>query len=85
MELLPPAQVFIADLVAERCFFEIARKKVESSGTLLNPGAKTARIEQYAYEFSKKYGRRIHEALVDQTLLAESKLSLQEKMKAHTN
>ena len=67
------SQVFIADLVAERCFFEIARKKVESSGTLLRPEAKADRVQLYTYELSKKYGRRIHEALVDQSLLAESK------------
>jgi len=79
------AQVFIADLVAERCFFEIARKRVESSGTLLNPGATSARIEQYTYEFSKKYGRRIHEALVDQNLLAESRLITEDKGKVRAN
>lgn len=75
------AQVFIADIVAERCFFEIARKKVESSGVLLNPAAKSDRVQQYAYDLSKKYGRRIHEALVDQNILAAAKYAVDTKGK----
>lgn len=74
------AQVLIADLVAERSFYEIARKNVESSETLIRPEAKRDRIESFAFEFSKKYGRRIHEALVDQNLVTESKLLTEEKV-----
>ncbi|MFH0989225.1 MAG: hypothetical protein V1799_04315 [bacterium] len=73
------AQVLIADLVAERCFYEIAKKKVETSGVLLRPDAKADKVQFYNYELSKKYGRRIHEALVDQNLLVESKNLLEEK------
>lgn len=75
-----PAQILIADLVAERCFFEIARKKVESGGVLLRPEAKADRIQKDAYDLSKKYGRRIHEALVDQNLLTQSRLSPEGKV-----
>jgi hypothetical protein len=69
-----PAQVLIADLVAEQCFLVIARKKVESSGVILRPEALHDRIQRDAFELSKKYGKRVHEALVDQELLNDSKL-----------
>jgi len=67
------AQVFLADLVAERCFFEIAKKKVESSGVALRPEAIRDRIQRDAFELSRKYGKKVHETLVDQSLLKESK------------
>lgn len=70
-----PAQVFAADLMAERCFHEIARKKVESSGAILRPEAKADRIQRDAYELSRKYGKKVHEALVDQKLLKEGRTS----------
>lgn len=70
------AQIIIADLVAERCFYEIAKKRVENEA-LARPEAKEAKIQQVAYELSKKYGRRIHEALVDQNILNESKKELE--------
>jgi len=73
------AQVFIADLVAERCFYEIARKKVESGWPTLRPEAKMDKIQYFAYDFSKKYGRRLHEALVDQNVLNEAKLTSEAK------
>ncbi len=66
------AQVFVADLVAERSFLEIAMKRVLND-SLIRPESKEAKIQFYSYEFSKKYGRRIHEALVDQNLLFKSK------------
>jgi hypothetical protein len=59
-------------LVAERCFLEIARKRVEKD-PLIRPEARNDKIQRYAYEFSKKYGRRIHEAWVDQGLLLQSR------------
>jgi len=68
-----PAQVFTADIIAERCFYEIARKKVESSGATLRPEAVPDRIQRDTFELSRKYGKKIHEALVDQTLLIESR------------
>lgn len=65
-----PSQVLIADLVAERCFFEIAKKKVDSSGMLIRLEARSDKIQSEAYGFSRKYGKKVHEALVDQTILA---------------
>ncbi|MBW2321489.1 MAG: ATP-binding protein [Deltaproteobacteria bacterium] len=64
-----PAQVLVADLLAERCFLEIARKKVESSGAILRPAAKPDRVQRDAQELSLKYGKKIHEALVAQDLI----------------
>jgi hypothetical protein len=68
-----PAQVLIADLVAERCFYEIAKKKVESSGVTLSPKAIGERIQRDAQDLSKKYGKKVHEVLVDQDLMNESR------------
>ena len=67
-----PAQVLIADLVAERCFHEIAKKKVEW-GVALRPEAVPDRIQRDAYELSRKYGKKLHEALVDQKLIEDAK------------
>jgi len=67
------AQVLVADLVAERCFYEIARHKVETGGVLLRPEAQHDRIQRDVIELSRKYGRKVHEALVDQTLLKSSR------------
>jgi len=66
-----PAQVLVADLLAERCFLEIARKKVESSGAIIRLEAKSDRIQRDAQELSLKYGKKVHEALVDQNLVNE--------------
>jgi hypothetical protein len=71
-----PAQVFLADLVAERCFFEIAKRKVESSGVTLRPEAIHDRIQRDAFELSRKYSKKVHEALVDQNLLKETKINI---------
>lgn len=68
-----PAQVLVADLLAERCFLEIARKKVESSGAIIRTEAKPDRIQRDAQELSLKYGKKVHEALVDQNLVNESR------------
>ncbi len=68
-----PTQVLLADLVAERCFWEIAKKKVESSGVALRPEAIPDRIQRDTFELSRKYGKKVHEALVDQKLLTDSK------------
>jgi hypothetical protein len=68
-----PAQVLVADLVAERCFHEIAKKKVESSGVALRPEAVPDKIQRDAYELSRKYGKKLHEALVDQKLIEDAK------------
>ena len=63
-------QVLIADLVGERCFWEIAQKKVDLSGVLINPAGRLDKIQSEANQLSKKYGKKIHEALVDQGVLA---------------
>lgn len=68
-----PTQVFLADLVAERCFFEIAKRKVESSGVTLRPEAIHDRIQRDAFELSRRYGKKVHKALVDQNLINESR------------
>lgn len=67
------AQVLIADLVAERCFNEIAKKKVGASGAALRPETVPDRIQRDAYELSKKYGKKVHEILVDQEILNNTK------------
>jgi hypothetical protein len=77
------AQVLIADLVAERCFLEVARQKVDRSGAVLGPGeARTARIESEAQQLSKKHGHRVHRALVDQTLLQQDRGTVAEQAPA---
>lgn len=68
-----PAQVLIADLVSERCFHEIAAKKVETSGAALRPESVHDLIQRDANELSKKHGKKVHELLVDQKLLKEAK------------
>lgn len=68
-----PAQVFVADLLAERCFFEIARKKMDSSGVAVRPEAVLDRILRDAQELSRKYGEKVHKALVDQNLFSATR------------
>ena len=68
-----PVQVFLADLIAERCFFEIAKRKVQSGGVTLRPEAVADRIQRDAADLSRKFGKRVHEALVDQSLLDQSR------------
>lgn len=66
-----PAQILIADIVSEKCFFEIARKKSENM-VLINPDGAFERIQGLTYELSKKYGKKVHQALVDQSLFQKS-------------
>ena len=63
-------QVLTADLVSERCFWEIAQKKVDSSGVLINPAGRLDKIQSEANKLSSIYGKKLHEALVDQGVLA---------------
>jgi hypothetical protein len=74
-----PAQVLIADLVAERCFYEIAKRKVEASGAVLRAEAVEDRIKRDAYSLSKKYGKKLHEMLVEQQLLRAAKESVSQQ------
>ena len=67
------SQVLLADLVAERCFLEISKKKVESSKAIIRVEAKYDKIQSDAFKLSLKYGKRLHEVLVDQKLLNENK------------
>ena len=67
-----PCQILLADLLAEKCFLEIARKKVETSGAVLSPDAIPMRIQRDANTLSKKYGKKVHESLVDQKLLKDA-------------
>lgn len=65
-----PGQILIADLVAERCFNEIAKKKFETSGISFTAEGKYDRMQRDAFALSKKYGLKVHKALVDQKLLS---------------
>jgi len=77
------AQVLVADLVAERCFYEMAKRMVESRvGVTLGPEAVPDRIQRDAQELSRKYGKKVHEALVDQNLVNQSR-NFDEKIKNH--
>ena len=67
------AQVLVADIVAEQCFLSIANKVVEESSVLLDPSQKYIRVQQKAFELSKKFGEKIHQVLVDQELLKKAK------------
>ncbi len=71
------SQVFIADIVAEKCFYEIAKKGVYSRvGFSLSEEAAPDRIQRDAFELSNKYGNKVHQALVDQNLLKESRKNI---------
>jgi hypothetical protein len=61
------AQVLIADLIAERCFFEMAQAKKRD--VAISPEALPARVQRDAQELSRKYGVRVHKALVDPALV----------------
>jgi len=61
------AQVLVADLIAERCFFETARLKKRD--VAISPEALPDRIRNEAQELSRKHGLRVHKALVDPALL----------------
>lgn len=66
------AQILVADLVAERCFYEMAVQKVEL-GVVIRPEAKPEKIRGIAEMLSQKYGKKAHEALVDQSLVDASR------------
>ena len=68
------AQVLVADLIAERCFFEMARAKKRE--VAISPEALPERIQRDAQELSKKYGMRVHEALVDPILVQKDQAGL---------
>jgi len=68
------AQVLVADLIAERCFFEMARDKKRE--VAISPEALPERIQRDAQEFSKKYGMRVHKALVDPALIQRDQAGL---------
>lgn len=73
------SQVLIADLVSETCFREIAKRKVEKSGVLINPLGKPDMINAETYNLSKKYGLRLHQILVNQDLLTSEQIQLDKK------
>jgi hypothetical protein len=68
------AQVLIADLIAERCFFESARRKKRD--VAISPEALPERIQRDAQELSRKHGMRVHKALVDQRLLQKDQTAI---------
>lgn len=70
------AQVFIADLVSETCFKEIARRKVEKSGALINPSGMPEMINRETFDLSRKYGYKLHQVLVNQELIREDRLKV---------
>jgi hypothetical protein len=61
------AQVLVADLIAERCFLEMARAKKRD--VAISPEALPERVQRDAQELSKKHGMRVHRALVDPALV----------------
>jgi hypothetical protein len=62
-------QVLIADMVAERCFFEIARAKVDRGVALGSGEQRIEKIRGIAEMLSKKYGHTIHSQMVDNDLV----------------
>jgi hypothetical protein len=68
------AQVLVADLIAERCFFEMARAKKRE--VAISPEALPERIQRDAQELSKKYGMRVHKTLVDPILVQKDQAGL---------
>lgn len=72
-----PAQVLIADLVAEQCFYEIAKKQIESREALIRAEGIADAIKSSAYDFSRRYGKKIHEILVDQDLVKQTKVFIE--------
>lgn len=68
------AQVFVADLIAERCFIATAQAKKQDVS--LSPEALTGRIQSHAQELSRKHGVRVHKALVDQGLVQKDQAAI---------
>ncbi|MHB8071464.1 MAG: hypothetical protein ACYDHF_05895 [Candidatus Cryosericum sp.] len=63
------AQIRVADLITEKCFQEIARRMAERQGAVYGPEGIPDLVQRNINILSKKYGRRLHELLVDQSLL----------------
>lgn len=68
------AQVLIADLIAERGFFEMVRAKKRD--VAISPEALPERIQRDAQELSRKHGVRVHKALVDPILVQKDQAAL---------
>lgn len=68
------AQVLIADLIAERGFFEMARAKKRD--VAISPEALPERMQRDAQELSRKHGVRVHKALVDPILVQKDQAAL---------
>jgi hypothetical protein len=71
------AQVFVADIVSETCFKEIARRKVER-GALITTSGKQEKINMESSILSKKYGYKLHQILVDQDILMKDQSKIKE-------
>ena len=65
------SQVFIANSVMDKCFNEIAARKVESIGMILTPATLPYTIAKFMNELLKEYGAKVQRALVDQSLLKQ--------------
>ncbi|GEM_PF-758092 len=65
------AQVFMAEMIAERCFLEMARARNRDAA--LSPEAAQEKTRRDALELSRKYGARVHKALVDPDLMASDR------------
>jgi hypothetical protein len=72
------AQVRIADLIADKCFQEIARRQVDVNGAVVRLEGVSDYVQQKAYMLAQKYGKRLHEALVDQSLLRAERLMVEQ-------
>lgn len=68
------AQVLVADLIAERCFLAMAQAKKRD--VAISPEALPERIQRDAQGLSKKYGMRVHKALVDPALVQKDQAGL---------
>ena len=62
------AQVFEAQMISTMCFYQISKRKNESSYSRVDPEALPDKIQRDSYELSKKYGEKIAEALIDDKL-----------------
>lgn len=67
------AQVFLANLIAEKCFSEIAKKKSEKAA-IIKASSINEWIQRETLKITNQYGRKIHEALIDQDLLRKERM-----------
>ncbi|MEK0338143.1 MAG: hypothetical protein QQN41_11985, partial [Nitrosopumilus sp.] len=65
------AQVVIADLLAEQCFHQIAKQKIEKGSVVVSAKNTPYLIERDKNELSFRFGKKLHKAFVDQQLLKE--------------